>query len=77
MLWITWFNFTGGESDPGPGHRLLHLREELREHHPGVESPVRHELRLLQPFHLRLVARQVSVLPVSPLPVPEERKREG
>lgn len=74
---MVYSNSTGGEPDLRPGHRLLHLGEEVREHHPGVKSPVRHELCLLQPFYLRLAARQVPVLSVSTLSVPEESKRKG
>lgn len=63
MAIVPWINVldsdvysTGGEPDPRPGHRLLHPGEELYQRHPGVQSPLCHELRLLQPIHLCFAA---------------------
>lgn len=65
--------FAGGESDPWPGHRLLYFGKRLHKCHPGFQPPVRHDLHLLQPFHLRIITQQDSVLPVPTTPVLEER----
>lgn len=48
----------GSEPVAGPGPRLPHDRKALHQRPPGVLPPGGHELSLLQPFHLRLVAQQ-------------------
>lgn len=48
----------GSEPVAGPGPRLPHDRQAVHQHPPGLLSPRGHELSMLQPFHLCLLAQQ-------------------
>lgn len=66
----------GAEPVAGPGPRLPHHREALREHLTSLLSFSGYELCVLQPLHLRLTAQQGAHAPER-LPLSLSQSSEG